>query len=338
MSRWVSSVGACALALGLVWLPQRRVRACSCAPDAIVSASVRDGDTGVPTDVSIFVYSGAVNDAPDWLSLATEAGDAVEVDSTYLGGDYAACGGGAWEVKPREPLMPETSYVLTGRSVSGAWPGSVVRFTTGGETSAPPAALPEVELVIGWTMGELSSCGEELRLCVSSDGPADSEILVTGVGNQHVAATRIAGAKGSLGLTHELARNCVTLQSRNAAGALTDPVEVCDIPVIGREAGFVDCDATFAALADGAEPLDLDASNDASTAEDAGRVDAGTADASVVLTQGGTGDGGGRDSSPLAPDATMGCEGGCSADAPGGANTLWLGLTALVLRRRRRSA
>lgn len=202
-----------------------------------------DGDTGVPIDVAILVLG-----RPSPMArLLTAAGAAVETTTAAVGKNDS-------EIRPSEPLLPNTQYTLeieVGETASGVWPLS---FTTGDKTTAPQSAQVSLERWVFADDVQLTSCnGPKEGTCVVIPEGAYVEVaptLADGGAPDYAVDFHNHSYIAEVSPVRNADQGCIRVRQRLANGTFTEPARVCGADAPTYELGD---NGSFACTAGGIE-------------------------------------------------------------------------------------
>jgi uncharacterized protein (TIGR03382 family) len=204
-------------------------RACTFpAPEPKFEGVPAEGDVGVPTDVvPYYQFSGGI--APSGSVEGTftlRAADGTSIDLTARVADRWN-----YELKPSQPLAPQTAYVLHGEWPSPNGPSPTismddVHFMTGNGVLAAPPPTP-VGRLVNYSLDPkaLSSCSPQpFGTCISvQDDKAMIVVTYFDALNQPQGAY---GYRGSF-FGADLRNICVQVRTRALNAALSDPLLLC---------------------------------------------------------------------------------------------------------------
>jgi hypothetical protein len=211
------------LSLSYALLPQRAL-ACSCSISPIADSDPEDGTQNVPLNAALLI-SGAFR--ADSLSLQDANGEPVEF--TFQGGPWPSCPGTSGELIPKQPLRPNTRYVLKvepSHPEHGADNASLA-FTTGSNSlpDEEPTAPSAGASVIYDVPPDGVSCGNgTVRLNIDVKDWNDVEVVARR-GDDTVLHWMLKTGEGGFKL--DALPDCVEFRRRARTGRRSSPVTFC---------------------------------------------------------------------------------------------------------------
>lgn len=199
------------------------------------------GAVDVPTDVAILV-----------LNVESPTARLSTLDGTAVATTTATLGSGDSEIRPDEPLLPNTEYELEIDLVGAPNDVWAVRFTTGMGPTLPDSEPPQVALE-RWVFADdvqriLGCSASKEGTCVAVEDGEYFEVtkLHGDSGGDAAANYDVAYYQGSfvtdLGTVSNGDGSCIRLRKRLANGSLTKATEICgsDAPTyeLGDNASF----------------------------------------------------------------------------------------------------